>query len=141
MVVAFTSNECPYDAYYRDRMTQLERQFDGKTGFVWVNAYTEPEESATAMKSRPPSTRAPYLADKDQKVMEALGARKSPEVFVLVPVSGGWKILYQGAIDDNPQVVNDVHEHFLEAAIEAAASHRLPEVTEERAVGCTIRRK
>ncbi|MDZ7647240.1 MAG: hypothetical protein U5K54_08685 [Cytophagales bacterium] len=54
----------------------------------------------------------PYLADKDQKVMETFGARKSPEVFLLSTVTGKVTVVYNGAIDDNPQTANDVRQTF-----------------------------
>ena len=60
----------------------------------------------------------PYLADKDQKAMEAFGARKSPEVFLLTTVNGKFNIVYSGAIDDNPQAASDVNQHFVKDAID-----------------------
>jgi hypothetical protein len=84
---------------------------------------------------------APYLADKDQDVMEALGAKKSPEVFLLASNSGKFTVAYSGAIDDNAQVAQDVKQTFLKDAIGNLLAGQKTAPTTQRATGCTIRRK
>jgi hypothetical protein len=83
----------------------------------------------------------PYLADKDQIAMEALGARKSTEVFLISKAGGKLNLVYSGAIDDNPQVAKDVKQPFLKDAIEKLLAGQKIEVANQRASGCTIRRK
>ena len=46
----------------------------------------------------------PYLADKEQMAMQCLGAKRSPEVFLIKKTDTKYIIVYQGAIDDNPLV-------------------------------------
>ena len=83
----------------------------------------------------------PYLADKDQVAMNALGVKKSPEVFLLKYSGGKFTIAYNGAIDDNPQVAKDVNQKFLKDAIDKMLGGQKIEVASNRAVGCSIRRK
>lgn len=143
LVLVFTSNECPYDGYYRDRLRDLVNQYQGQIQFVFVNASTEPEESAAQMKTAYPQWNipVPYLADKDQVAMECVGARKSPEVFLLKNNKGSFQQVYHGAIDDNPQVATDVSKSYLKESMDQLlAGHRVTQPS-VRAVGCTIRKK
>lgn len=140
VVIIFTSNVCAYDGYYSDRLKSLFAAYGGGVQFVLVNSYTEPEESADKMKAKYDlgSFGVPYLADKDQAWMKALGARKSPEVFVLNP---DFKVVYSGAIDDNPQLANAVKENYLRKVLEDVIAGRAMSVGSTRAVGCSIRSK
>lgn len=143
MVIVFTSNECPYDEYYRARLTALSRSFQERVPFVLVNAHPDPAESKEAMKSRARqwNLSLPYLADKDQTLMQQLDARKSPEVFLLKNQGGKFAVVYRGAIDDNPQVAADVRHHYLKDAIDIMLSRQTIETPEVRPVGCTLRKK
>ena len=45
VVVLFTSNECPFDNYYKDRIKEMIGTYAGKVQFLLVNSYIESEES------------------------------------------------------------------------------------------------
>lgn len=140
-VVIFTSHECPFDNYYKDRVKDLATQFSGKIQFILINSNQEPQESVEQMGIHYKDLNAPYLADKDQVAMEIFGARKSTEVFLLSKVNGKLNVVYSGAIDDNPQVATDVKQSYLKDAIEKLLNGQKIEVATQRASGCTIRRK
>ena len=140
IVVIFTSNVCAYDGYYTERLKSFFSTYKANVQFILVNSYIEPEESADKMKAKYATWGfdVPYLADKDQSWMKALNARKSPEVFVLDP---GLKVLYSGAIDDNPQLANGVKESYLKKVLDAVIAGKQYAATDMRAVGCSIRFK
>ncbi len=141
VVVLFTSNECPFDNYYKGRIKEMISSYSGKVQFLLINSYPTPEESAEKMAIHLSDLSAPYLADKDQTVMENFGAKKSPEVFVLKSAGGKFTVMYSGAIDDNPQVSTDVKQNYLKDVIDKVLSGQKIEVISNRAVGCSIRRK
>ena len=141
VVVVFTSNECPFDNYYKGRIKEMISSYSGKVQFLLINSHPTPEESDEKMAIHLADLSAPYLADKDQTVMENFGAKKSPEVFVLKPAAGKFMMMYSGAIDDNPQVSTDVKQNYLKDAIDKVLSGQRIEVISNRAVGCSIRRK
>jgi hypothetical protein len=143
IVVLFTGNDCIYDNYYNGRIRSLIDAYKGKIQFLLVNSYTEPTEAIDKMKSKYNSwsLAVPYLSDKEQVAMERLGARKSPEAFLLKNMGGKFTIEYSGAIDDNAQMAADVKQNYLKAAIEKLLVNRKQEASTIRAVGCTIRRK
>ncbi len=143
IAVLFTSNECPYDHYYLDRIKNLINTYQGKIQFLLINSYQEPEEAEEKMKEAfgKWGLNVPYLSDKDQTAMTSLGAKKSPEVFLLKHDGKNYTIVYSGAIDDNPQVESAVNQAYLKTAIEKLLSKNILEIQTEYAVGCSIRRK
>ena len=141
IVVLFTSNECPFDNYYKDRVKELISAYAGKVQFLLVNSNIEPEESLEKMAIHYTDMNVPYLSDKDQVVMNQFGARKSPEAFLIKNSGGKSVVIYSGAIDDNPQAPKEANQKFLKDAIEKMLTDQKIEVSNNRAAGCTIRRK
>jgi len=142
MVIIFTSNNCPYDEYYRDRISQLAKNYHDRVPVLLVNSHTEPNESVEAMAAKGKSLKLgmPYLADKNQSLMVKLNVRKSPEVFLLKNDNGKFTVIYRGAIDDNPQVPSDVRHHYLRDAIDIMLNNQRVQTPEVRPVGCNVKR-
>jgi hypothetical protein len=134
VVLIFTSNVCAYDGYYTDRIKSIISQYSSNVQFVLVNSYLEAEETADKMKAKYDlwAFDVPYVADKDQRWMKQFGAKKSPEVFVL---DKDFKVIYDGAIDDNPQLPAGVKENYLKKVLDGVS------VPNTRVVGCSIRSK
>jgi hypothetical protein len=143
LVVIFRGNECAFDGYYTQRISELVHQYAGKIPILLVNPYLETPEAIDKMKmySTVWGLGVPYVADKDQVIMEALGARKTPEAFVLRNTGGKFSVVYSGAIDDNPQLPAGVHQKHLQSAIDGLLSGQPGAFTSVRATGCTIRKK
>jgi len=143
LVIIFTSNTCAYDEHYRSRIASLSKAYSDKVPVLLVNSNVEALESADNMvrKSQQLGLTIPYLADKDQTLMQRLGASKTPSAFLLKNSGGNFSVVYKGAIDDNPQVSGDVRQAYLKDAIDIMLANQKIETTEVRPVGCAIRRK
>ncbi len=141
IVILFTGNECPFDNYYKSRIKQLINAYNDKVQFLLVNSYIDPQEAVEKMAIHYTDLDVPYLADKDQSVMRSLGARKSPEAFLLKPADGKFLLVYSGAIDDNPQVASDTKQNFLKDSIDKLLAGLPLDYANNRAIGCTIRSK
>jgi hypothetical protein len=143
VVVLFTSNECPYDLYYGDRLTKLVAQFSGSVTFLFVNSHNDPQEGDERMKTKAATWAfsVPYLADKSQVAMNELGAHRSPEVFLLKPVNGSFQVYYTGGIDDNPQEPAAVTSQWLRDAIQDLLAGKPMKQSLVRSPGCSIRKK
>lgn len=148
IVLVFTSNYCPFAKLYEERIQNLISQFQGKgVQFLLINSNTSIdhlddsiEEMARWAKEK--NYIIPYLADKDQKVALLFKATKNPETFVLQNTGGGNFILkYRGAIDDNPQVAQEVSTYYLRDAIIAALNRKNLPYAEKRPVGCVIQKE
>lgn len=141
VVVIFVSSgtDCPYDQYYQSRLQKVASDFREKIPVLFVNSHLT--DTDDAMKTSAAKLGASLLADREQTVMQALKATKSPEAIVLKNSGGNFSIYYRGAIDDNAQVQSDVRENYLVDAINTLLAGQSPKDAEIRPVGCIIRRK
>jgi peroxiredoxin len=79
-----------------------------------------------------------YTVDEDAQIADAFGATRTPEVY-LIDATG--KIIYKGAIDDNPSDATNVKKEFLKEAISENIAGKKVSVKESKSVGCSIKRK
>ncbi len=140
IVIIFMVNNCPFDEYYSSRIQSLG---NGKLPVLLVNSHPDANETSDKMItcSNQRGLSIPYLADKDQVLMKSLGANKSTEAFLLKNTGGKFSIVYQGAIDDNPQVAADVKQSYLKDAITKTLNGESIDKAGVRPVGCNIRKK
>lgn len=141
VVIIFTTNSCPYDGYYLNRIRTLT-QFNSKVPVLLVNSSTEATESVDHMKNYADQCKlsVPYLADKDQKLLSSLNPRKSPEGFLLQKSGTDFKVVYRGAIDDNAQSEKEVKVSYLKDAITKLLAGQKIDVADVRPVGCSIKK-
>ena len=141
LVVVFTCNHCPYAQGWEGRLIQLQRDYAARgVAFVAINAndpVKHPGDSFAAMQERANAHAYPYpyLQDLPQTTARAYGATRTPEVFVF---DAARRLVYHGAPDDNVEV-EQVTQHYLRDAIEAALAGNPAPVAETPPVGCTIK--
>ena len=145
IVPVFFCNGCPYSTIYIDRLKNMADSYED-VQFLLINASPylfNPEESIENMAkfTLDHQLNMPYLEDKQQIALKLLNALKCPEAFILVPDGSIYKVVYHGAIDDNPQVVNDVKEYYLKAALDQVLSDNVPAEAYVRPAGCVIKKK
>ena len=144
VVLIFTSNYCPYAKLYDGRLaTWIGEHQDETVRFVLVNPnskfhprYESLEEMAK--KAQQQNYTVPYLSDADQKLSTNLGATRTPEVFVLRKVGNEFRVVYKGALDDNPQLEDNVQAYYLVEVIQAIKAGK-PVPANQRATGCMIK--
>ncbi|MGB3180554.1 MAG: thioredoxin family protein [Cyclobacteriaceae bacterium] len=147
IVVIFTSNYCPYSKLYEGRIKSLSNTYSGKgIQFLLINpnsGINNDHESMSEMarKAREENYSFPYLADASQQAVQQLGAQKTPEAFLLVRQGKGYRVVYSGAIDDNPQVEQDVDNAYLATAIDALLASNTSGISTQRPTGCMIKKK
>jgi peroxiredoxin len=136
-------NHCPYVQAWEGRMMAIQRDY-GDRGLRLVavssnDAQAYPEDSFPEMRKRAERLgfNFDYLYDEDQAVARALGAERTPEVFLF---DRGRRLVYHGAIDDSRDE-RTVTRKYLRDALDALLSGEQPSVTETPAVGCTVKWK
>jgi peroxiredoxin len=145
VVVIFTSNYCPFSKQYIDRINALDSNYSSKgVQILLINSNSEsdnPEESVDEMKkkSNEHGFQFPYLADKDRVALALFEASRTPEVFLLQPIAGKFQVVYQGAIDDSPQLAEEVRNPFLVNALEEVLSGQKVTRNYVRPTGCIIK--
>ena len=143
VVVIFTSNFCPYSRKYEDRIKELHNTYSPQEiDFLLVNPNDTPDDSVEEMQKKAQSTGYdfPYLKDHDQVLKNIMGASRTPEAYLLRPVPNGFELVYQGAIDDNPQTAQDVEFQYLKSAIDRSLNGQPPEQAKVKVTGCIIKR-
>ena len=78
-----------------------------------------------------------YALDDNHSIADALGATKTPEVFLF---DGKLKLVYHGAIDDNADNANATKQNYLEDALNALVKGEEISVKKSEVIGCSIKR-
>ena len=143
LVLIQSCNHCPYVQAWEGRMSAIARDYaDRGVRVVAVNsndAERYPADSFEEMRARADARgfAFDYVYDEPQAVASALGAERTPEVFVF---DRRRRLVYHGAIDDSRDE-ETVSRQYLRDALEAVLSSEEPAVTETPAVGCTVKWK
>jgi peroxiredoxin len=140
VVIAFTCNTCEYSIDYEERLQALHKQFsaEGRAVLVAINPNQIKEDLLPAMKLRAETHGLDYLYlhDDTQAIAKSYGATWTPEFVVL---DKDRKVVYLGAMDDNPELKKEETTKYLEAAVAAALAGKVPEIAETPGVGCLVR--
>ncbi len=143
LVVVQYCNHCPYVLAWEGRLMAVARDYAQQgVRVVAVNSNDVsryPEDSFEGMKARAKKLDFPfdYLFDESQSLAHALGAERTPEVFLF---DEGRRLRYHGAIDDSRDETG-VTKSYLREAIDALLAGETPPTTETEAVGCTVKWK
>jgi peroxiredoxin len=142
VVVIVSCNHCPTVVQYEDRMVQLQRDYAGKGVQVIVINGNETDGHPTdafphmVQRAKEKGFNFPYLRDDTQDVVRALGAVRTPEVFLFGPDR---TLRYHGRIDDNADEPKKVKRHDLREALDEVLAGKPVSVPNTRSVGCTVK--
>lgn len=138
VAVVFVATKCPVSNAYNTRMAALGREYAAK-GIPLVGINSNKTEPATEVKEHAEKHgfTFPLLKDDGNRIADAYGATRTPEVFVLDPKGN---LLYHGRIDENQDDPQGVKSPDLRNALDAILSGRPVPAAETKAFGCTIKR-
>ena len=143
-LVIFSCNTCPWVIRWEDRYVTLANTYAPKgIGMIAVNSNAArfgSEDSLEEMVEHAKNNgyNFPYAQDPGSKLATAFGATKTPHIYLF---NADDKLVYFGAIDDNPKNAKKVEVPFLANAIDAllAGNPINPQTT--KALGCSIKFK
>ena len=141
LVLVQSCNHCPYVQAWESRLSAIASDYaDRGVRVVAINsndADSHPEDSFDEMqkRSREQGFTFDYLYDEPQSVARALGAERTPEVFVY---DRDRRLRYHGAIDDSRDE-SGVSQRYLRDALDAVLARNDPAVAETPPVGCTVK--
>lgn len=97
-VLAFLGVECPLAKAYAPRLSELAREFEaGGVKFIGVDSNTQDSLTDIGRFVQNSSLSFPLLKDRESALADALGATRTPQVFV---IDAAGKVRYAGRIDD-----------------------------------------
>lgn len=143
LVLVQYCNHCPYVLAWEERLMAIARDYSYEAvRIVAINSNdvaNYPEDSFERMKERAEKLGFPfdYLFDEDQSLAKALGAERTPEVFLFDQQR---RLRYHGAIDDSRDD-NMVSRNYLRDSLNAVLDGGDPPVAETEPVGCTVKWK
>jgi peroxiredoxin len=144
LLVMFSCNTCPYVIKNQDRTKEIcEYAKANGYGVIIINSNEDlrsNEDSYDAMQkyAAEQGYKWNYVVDTDSKLANAFGATRTPENFLF---NADGKLVYHGAIDDNPSDPSDVKEQFLRTALNENAAGKEVTKKESKSVGCSIKRR
>jgi len=142
LVVFFTCNHCPY-VIGSDEVTRAsaEKFRDFGVTFVGINSNSQKtyvEDSFSHMVERMKEHRFPwkYLYDRDQAVVKAYGALKTPHFFVL---NRDRVLVYTGRGVDSPRDTSRMTVNDLDRVLDELVSGREISIQMTNPIGCNIK--
>lgn len=142
VVVAFVGTECPLAKLYGPKLQQLSEKFESAdVGFIGVCANVQDSLTEITGYTNKAGISFPMLVDNEQILTDLLGAKRTPEVFLL---DEHRRIRYQGRIDDQygiGVIRKTATTNDLEDSIQNLLTGIDPVLATTPAVGCVIGRK
>lgn len=142
LLVMFSCNTCPYVIRNQQRTKEIcAYALKNDIGVVLLNANEAQRGSDDSYEAMQKYAKAQgynwyYAVDKNNAMADVFGASRTPENFLF---DKDGKLVYRGAIDDNPEE-NAVTRKHLKTALDEMLSGKEVTVKTSRSVGCNIKR-
>jgi peroxiredoxin len=138
IVLIFLSAKCPVSNAYVERLSNLYAAYQPKNiAFLGINANRREDAAMIKEHCEKSGIKFPVLKDENNEIADKLGAKVTPEVFVLSPTLN---VLYHGHIDDSQREAQ-VKQSGLRDALEAIiAGKEIPDPV-TKPFGCSIKRE
>lgn len=143
LLVMFSCNTCPYVIKNQSRTQEICKYALSKgMGVVVLNSNEGTRGDSDSYEEMQDYAKAQgyqwyYAVDKNNELADAFGANRTPECYLFDKAG---KLVYHGAIDDNPADAGKVNRSHLKEAISELTTGKDVSVKESRSVGCSIKR-
>ena len=144
LLVMFSCNTCPWVIKNQSRTLEAANYALSKEiGVILLNSNEgsrDDADSYSEMKQYAAAQRYKwyYAVDANNVLADEFGANRTPECFLF---DKDLKLVYHGAIDDNPGDASSVSRKHLKMAMDEMTAGKDVAVKESRSMGCQIRRK
>jgi cytochrome oxidase Cu insertion factor (SCO1/SenC/PrrC family) len=144
LLVMFSCNTCPF-VIKNQPITKktLAYAAEHHIGVVIINsneAQRKDDDSYDAMKkyAKEQGYSVPYVIDKNSELADMFGANHTPEVYLF---NKQQKLVYKGAMNDNPANPDSYKKMYIEDAIKAMVAGKEVNPNTTKSIGCSIKRK
>lgn len=144
LLVVFSCNTCPW--VIKNQQVAIEGYtyaLAKEIGVIVLNSNeTERngDDSQESMKAyaKAQNYKWPYVTDNQSAMADVFGAKVTPECYLF---DQNMKLVYHGAITDNPKTPSESTRDHLKIAIDEVASGKNVSMSTSKAMGCGIKRK
>lgn len=149
VVLVSLANHCPWVKGMDGDLVDLANEFsDRSVAFVGMGFNHREDDRLDAMKehARKNGYTFDYVFDESQDLGRALGAVRTPEYFVF---NADRKLVYTGLLYNSPAKLNrdgtvaytkgEPTEFYVSDAITASLEGEMPQITETKAHGCSVK--
>ena len=138
VVLDFCSHKCPFSRGIDKDITALAKTY-GPKGVVFLGVDSHNNTPPDEIKEYAAKTEIPFpiLKDVGNKYADALGATRTPEIYVL---DKELKLAYHGAYDDRKGPDKKAEKHYVKEALDSLLAGEPVKTPEVKAWGCTIKR-
>ena len=143
LILIFTSNSCPFVVAWEDRYEIIENLCQKyNLDMLYINSNHNRRDGVDSYKAMQNHYKKMgytfnYLLDERSELANVLGAKTTPHVFMFDKSS---KLIYKGSIDDNYESATEVKNFYLKDAIISLITGKKIEVSQTKAIGCSIKR-
>jgi peroxiredoxin len=142
VVLEWINPNCPFSRRHAEEGT-MTRTAAAHSDVVWIGInstaknhgdFLTPERHAAYDQQH--GIRYPVLYDSDGKVGHAYGASTTPHMFV---IDEQGKVIYRGAIDDDPYGRGKARQNYVDAALKAHAAGKPAQPASTTSYGCSVK--
>ena len=143
LLVMFSCNTCPFVVKSQERtkeaMTFAKRRGIGMIIINSNEAQRQGDDSFDEMMryGQMQGYEVPYVIDQNNIAANIFGATRTPEVYLFNAVG---KLVYKGAMEDNPASPKESKNLFLQTAMENLISNKPISPQSTKSIGCSIKR-
>ena len=144
LLVMFSCNTCPF-VIKNQPITQkvIDYATAHHIGMVIINSNEAQRSDADSYHemiqyAKSQKYSVPYLVDENSKMADLFGASHTPEVYLFNNQS---KLVYKGAMNDNPSDPGGYKKMYIEDAINAMVAGKEVDPKTTKSIGCGIKRK
>jgi thioredoxin-related protein len=144
LLVMFSCNTCPYVMKNQERTKAVCKfALQNNIGVILINSNEGDRDGGDSFEemgryAKDQKYEWYYVADKNNEIADGFGAKRTPEIFLF---DKNLKLVYHGAIDNNPADASNVSRQHTKEAISEMLSGKDISVKESKSVGCGIKRR
>jgi peroxiredoxin len=144
LLVMFSCNTCPFVVKNQPATKKtMEYATSHNIGMVIINSNESKRDAVDSYQemkkyAKEQGYTVPYVVDESSKVADLFGANHTPEVFLF---NNKGKLMYKGAINDNPSNPESYKKAYVEDAIDAIIAGKEVNPKTTKSIGCSIKRK
>jgi peroxiredoxin len=144
LLVVFSCNTCPWVIKNQEVATEgYNYALSKNVGVIVLNSNEAQRgdadsKEAMAKYAKDQNYKWPYVMDDNSAMANAFGAKVTPECYLF---DKDMKLVYHGAITDNPKTPSESTRDHLKVAIDELVEGKAVSMSTSKAMGCTIKRK